>query len=169
MKMHGILALLSLFSVTAWAGTAEITWHEPETYRDIRAGSEIQSRFETRIFDEFEEYFNYIVERLPEGYTLQLKVTDLDLAGEVIFNTDFGRMQMLRVVKSNDFPRIEFSYQLLNEKGVQVKAGEERLRGRELPGQGRIARKARSHNSFLDYEKAMIDRWFYFRFEEYVK
>lgn len=169
MKMYGMLVLLSFVSVTAWAGTAEVSWHEPEKYRDVRAGEEIQSRFEKRIFEEFEMYFDYITDRLPEGYTLKLKVTDLDLAGEVIFNTDLGRMQMLRVVKSNDFPRIEFSYQLLNEKGVQVEAGEERLRGRELPGQGRIARQARPQHDLLDYEKAMIERWFRFRFENYVK
>lgn len=172
MKIHGILLLVSLVSATAWAGTAEVTWHEPENYRDIRASNEIESRFHARVFSEFEKHFNLLAAKLPEQHTLKITVTDVDLAGEVLpqsYHAYHGGFQALRVIKSMDFPRMEFSYVVENELGEVIAAGEERLRGRDLPGQGRTSRRASSQHELLDYERAMLDRWFQFRFETELK
>lgn len=172
MKALSMIILTSFFTVSAWAGTAEVTWHEPKNYRDIRASNEIESRFQARVFSEFEKHFNLLAEKLPEQHTLKITVTDVDLAGEVLpqsYHAYHGGFQALRVVKSMDFPRMEFSYVVENERGEITASGEERLRGRDLPGQGRTSRRASSQHELLDYERAMLDRWFKFRFEPELK
>lgn len=169
MKAISMVLLVGAFATNAWAGTAEVTWHEPENYRDIRAGDEVQSRFQARVFSEFEKHFNLLAEKLPAQQVLKINVTDLDLAGEVMPQPYNGGLQLLRIIKSSDFPQIEFSYERLNGAGEVIESGEERLRGRDLPGQGRTYRQASSQHELIDYERAMLDRWFRLRFETELK
>lgn len=158
--------LVVLLSSPVHAASVEVTWQEPESYRDIRAAEESQNRFQARVFDDLEKHFALLAKRLPEDQKLSITVTDLDLAGEVTPENIGGSLRLVRVVRSADFPSITFSYVLTDAEGRVVSEGNERLRGRDLPGQGRpVMRSATSQLDALAYERAMLDRWFRFRFE----
>ena len=73
-----------VLTTTAWAGTAKVTWDDPDSYRDVRAAEENQTRFERRVFDGLEAHFQELAEKLPENHVLEVTVKDLDLAGEVL-------------------------------------------------------------------------------------
>ena len=61
----------------------DITWQDPKSYTDVRPSNESRKSFRNRVFKSLDEYFNKLAEALPEGQTLEVTVTDLDLAGEV--------------------------------------------------------------------------------------
>lgn len=154
------------FASSTLAGQASVTWEDSDSYRDVRVGQGVQSRFEERVFEEFEKHFSELAEKLPEDQTIHITVTDLDLAGEVLPNQLDGTMNMVRVIRNSDFPSISFQYHIENSAGERIASGEERLRGRDLPGQGSTYMQGRSQHELLDYERAMLDRWFRFRFEQ---
>src|SRR5690554_2133082 len=126
MKIFKTVLIASLFSVNAWAGTAEVTWHEPGKYRDVQAAEELQTRFQERVFSEFEKHFDLLAAKLPENQTLKIIVTDVDLAGEVELQHMGGSLRSLRMVRSSDFPSIEFSYELVTAEGEVLIEGQER-------------------------------------------
>lgn len=169
MLRRTFISLLLGFSVitTASAATVEVDWHEPSSYRDIRPAEEPQERFQNRVFEHLSAYFETLAARLPESQKLQITVTDLDLAGEVYPENINNSLHMVRVVRSSDFPSITLSYTLTDANGTVLQEGEERLRGRDLPGQGRTSMRGRNtQQEALPYERAMLDRWFRFRFEQ---
>ncbi len=169
MKTLSMIMLTSFFAVTAWAGTAEITWHEPENYRDIRAGDELESRFQERVFAGLEEHFELLAAKLPENQILKITVTDVDLAGEIELQPMHGGLRSLRIVRGFDFPSMKFSYELVTAEGEVLVEGKERIRGRDVPEQSRPYRRASSQDKSLDSERAMLDRWFRFRIETELK
>ncbi|XPF92760.1 DUF3016 domain-containing protein [Colwellia sp. RE-S-Sl-9] len=143
-----------LLLVITWnvaAGESEVIWENPDKYTDIRAGSESQSRFEARIFNSFEKHFAKLTEKLPEGQILKIKVIDVDLAGDVRFDT----MDRIRVIRDIYFPRIEFSYQLVNADKSVAQSGEINLKDMVFMGSF-----SRYQNKSLSYEKVMLDKWF---------
>ena len=85
---------------------------------------------------------------LPDGQTLRIEVTDLDLAGEI---RPFS-WHDARVLRGGaDWPQMSLRY-TLQADGRTLKSGEARLSDLGYS----FARRSES----LGYEKAMIDRWF---------
>ncbi|WP_394204585.1 DUF3016 domain-containing protein [Shewanella waksmanii] len=107
-------------------GQVKITWQDPSSYRDVKAASDIQSRYEQRTFDNLTKELNKQFEkRFGTNQKLEMVVTDVDLAGDV--RPTFGAtMNDIRVIKDIYPPRINFSYQVL-EDGKVVMGGEEKL------------------------------------------
>lgn len=138
----------------------QITWQEPNSYTDIRPSNESRKGFRKRVFNSLDEYFNQLAEELPENQTLDVTVTNLDLAGEV-WPTMRGGAFDLRIIDTIYIPRMAFSYQL-KEGDKVVKSAEVSLK--EMAFMNRIGR-ARSSDPFR-YEKDMIKRWFDEEFED---
>ncbi|MBO9491032.1 DUF3016 domain-containing protein [Endozoicomonas sp. G2_1] len=147
----GSLTLLA--SNFSFAATAEVEWNEPEKYRDIRAGNETRKHFQNRVFKQLGDHFSKLAEQLPEGQTLKVKVTDVDLAGDV----NFGGMNQVRIIKRVFSPRLEFSYQLLDKQNQEVTASDV-----DLKDLGFLDNhlKLRYRNRSFGYEKQMLDDWF---------
>lgn len=164
-----MLGVACLVSGTLWAGTAEVTWHQPEKYSDIQVGEGVQSAFQEQILKGLEQYIEDLAGQLPADYQLQMTVTDVNLAGEVELQPYEGGLRLLRIIRNADFPSMKFSYQLNNAEGEQIMAGEERIRGRVLPGQGRLNARNRHSNEQLEYEQAMLSRWFLAQFENEIE
>lgn len=167
MKKLGLIAAMMLFPLSVSAQQVEVEWLEPDSYRDIEAAQEGKERFRTRLFEALESNFQALGERhLQEGTTLKLKVTDLDLAGQVMLEEVGTEMRTVRRVRDSEYPRISFSYELTDESGSVMKSGEERLTG-TLPGQGRLHRASRREGTDLvQHETAMMERWFRNTFKE---
>lgn len=152
-----------IFSSNVHAAKTEVVWKDYENYRDIRESSMTRDKFRDQVFTTFEEHFAELAKKLPENYTLKIEVTDVDLAGD----TRVASIHEMRVVKSIYPPSMKLTYQLLDDKGLQIKANDEEIRdlgflSKSLPIKYR-------HKSFA-YERNMLDDWFRKTFEDlYVK
>ncbi|MFT6691254.1 MAG: hypothetical protein ACJAXH_001779 [Colwellia sp.] len=157
--MTGLLSLVVVLisALTAQAAQVEVKWTNPDKYSDIDAGQGHRQHFKDRTFKAFEEHFAKMAKALPEQQKLVFDITNLDLAGDV----NFGGMKRIRIIKDIFFPRIEFSYQLLNADNTLVKSAEVSLKDMGFLMHSRL----RHRNQTLGYEKDMLDDWFRKTFE----
>lgn len=160
--MTTLLALFTFVSLlpVAYAATSEVTWTDYEKYRDIHPGSEGRKKFRERTFKNFEEHFAKLAENLSEGQMLKINVTDVDLAGD----TRSRGINELRVVKEIYFPRMNFSYELVNTDGTIAKSDKIVLKDMNFMMGGNL----KYRNKPLSYEKKMLDGWFYDTFRDLV-
>jgi len=139
-------------------GRVNIEWQDPKSYTDIRPSNQSKKRFQESTFKKLEKFMEKLATKLPEGQHLNLVVTDLDLAGHVWpgHMAGMSNTQDVRVIKRVDFPRINFSYTLLDSNGETVKAGEETLKDMSFQEH----HLGRFKSDGLRYEKNMLERWF---------
>lgn len=142
------------------AAEVEVTWQNPDKYRDVYAGDGSSRSFKENTFSQLEKHFKKLAEKLPEDYTLKIEVNDLDLAGDV----HHGGLNRIRVVKDIFFPRIKFSYQLLSADQQVVTENEVNLKDMNFMMHSSI----RYSNSSLSHEKKMLDGWFKDAFSDYL-
>lgn len=159
MKQKIVSIVIALFMVAAPASYAadkvKVEWFEPDNYTDVRSANGGKEKFRKSVFAQLEKHFEKkAAKSLPEGMVLNIKVTNLNLAGDVRYN--FGFNQEMRVVKSIYWPEIEFEYQLVDQ-GQVVKADSAKLR--DMAFLDRLQRASNSHSTF-SYEKALINEWF---------
>ena len=112
--------------------------------------------FREETFTELEENFAQLAGSLPADQILPIKVRDLDLAGYVNVN----RCKRKRFISAKYFPRIKFTYKLVNTEGGVVKAGGVNLKKPDF-----VETTLADYTEMsLGYEKFMIDEWFKFTF-----
>ncbi len=143
-------------SAGAQAATVAFEYNDPADFRDIEATDVGQKGFEAGVLSELEEQFRDEAAALPEGQTLHVTVKDVDLAGDIEYfhhGYPFG----LRVIRDVDFPKMEFSYELRDASGELISAGEEKLADMSFHFP---TFASRINASMLDYEKAMISKWY---------
>jgi hypothetical protein len=158
---------LGLSSQVVAKTEVEIEWDKPEKYRDVRPSNESRKRFREATFQHINEYMNKLALALPENQTLLMKVSDLDLAGQVWPASHVGLghgASDVRIVKNIDIPRINFSYQLLNESGQVLQEAEVKLKDMSFLDRSRRSFKSDS----LRYEKSMLQRWFIKEFGTHI-
>ncbi|MGY0565060.1 MAG: DUF3016 domain-containing protein [Paraglaciecola chathamensis] len=161
--LSGVSLMLSAQAYSQ--GKVEVTWENTEKYTDVRPSNESRKRFKERTFKQLDEYLVELAEALPEGQTLNMTVTNLDLAGQVWPASFVGignGANDVRLIKSIDIPRIAFSFELLGADGTVLQQGEQNLK--DMSFQDR-------HNPFfssenLRYEKNMLRMWFEEQFEQ---
>ena len=148
----GIAFLLCLCSQNAWASPVEISWSNPDKYRDLRAVNETKTAIRYRFFKEISHYMNELSQDLPHGYQLMMDVSQVDLAG----NIEFVHGQQVRVVKDMFYPNMAFRYQLKNSQGQVVLADDVHIKGKNFL----LSTKRRVGSEPFLYEKKMIADWF---------
>ena len=74
---------LSLSSQVLAQAEVEIEWDKPDKYRDVRPSNESRKRFREATFEHINEYMNELSLALPDNQKLLMRVSDLDLAGQV--------------------------------------------------------------------------------------
>ncbi len=148
-----IMSIAALVPFTnVQAADVEVKWTNPDKYSDIEAGEEHRKHFKERTFKSFEKHFAKLAETLPENQKLVFDITNVDLAGDV----NHGGMKRIRVVKNIFFPRIEFSYQLLNADNSVVKSEDVSLKDMGFLMHNGLKYRSQS----FGYEKEMLDDWF---------
>lgn len=165
----GALSIMASATVNAEAhpteesDRVEIEWKDPKSYSDVRSANQPRTRFRESTFKKLEQHLEKLAIKLPEGQTLKLTVTDLDLAGQVWPGHMVGLNSTsdVRMIKRIDIPRMNFAFQLLNASGNVLKEGEEKLK--DMNFQDHINRHF--NNDSLRYEKKMLDDWFKDTFE----
>ncbi|GGQ32478.1 DUF3016 domain-containing protein [Shewanella litoralis] len=107
-------------------GVVKIEWQNPKEFRDIKTSTELQSRFEKRLFETLTKNINKQAEKsLKPGQTLHMQVTNLDLAGDM--RPTFGATPGdLRIVKDLYPPRATFSF-TVNEGDKVIISGDEKI------------------------------------------
>ncbi|WP_448214200.1 DUF3016 domain-containing protein [Colwellia sp. MEBiC06753] len=155
MKFKSSLLTLILgvvLSGTVMAQPVEISWSNPDKYRDLRSVVETKTKIQHRFFKEINQHMNKLSEQLPHGYKLTMDVTQVDLAGKI----EFVNSQQIRVVKDIFYPNMAFSYQLADESGTILFKDDAQIKGKNF------LMNSRQYSSFeqFPHEKKMLTEWF---------
>jgi hypothetical protein len=156
--LAGALAFAALvtmpLSVEA-AGSVDVTFINPERYRDI------DDRFTGRRsgnLKEIESYFDYLGERhLKDGQVVSIEVLNIDLAGQ--YEPWRFELRNVRIMRDVTPPRFRLRYALVDRGKLLVRAEENVTDMTYLWGAGSIYGGQR-----LGYEKKMLRDWFRRRF-----
>jgi len=152
-KFHLLTFVAMLFTVSStFAATSEVKWTNPDDYRDIRPGESHRKHFKERTFNTLEKHFAKLAEKLPEGQTLKIDVSNVDLAGDV----NFGGARRYRLIKEIYFPKMHFSYQVVDMNDVEISSGKADLKDMNFMSNSGL----RYRNKSLGYEMKMLDDWF---------
>jgi hypothetical protein len=160
MKKHlhkTLLAAACGLALSTGAHAAALVFEhgDPQHFQDIRATDQSQARFEQRVLKDLEEHFRKEAAVLPEGQTLHVNVTDVDLAGFIEYF--HSRYPMgLRVVRNVDFPQMDLSYELRDGNDNVIQSGDAELKDLGF----RFTSVQPRRDDPLRYEKAMISDWF---------
>lgn len=90
---------------------------------------------------------------LHEGQQLEIRFTDIDLAGDHLPQVD-PALSDVRVVTRLYPPRLKFSYSLRDASGTLLKSGDADLRDLAFDTQ-----TGTPYTDALRYEKRMLDKW----------
>jgi hypothetical protein len=157
-KTFAILAAASLAGAPAYAAHAKVEFVKPESFTD--AGRNYAGR---EAEDNLRRLASHITaeagKRLPADQTLEVWVTDVDLAGYYDPRQTFTHE--VRIVKDIYPPRMKLRFRLTRADGSVVKEGE-----RSLVDGNFLSRAQRYPLDGLGYEKTMLDRWFRDEFQE---
>lgn len=149
-------SLLVSFSSVAneKADKSAVSFDTPKKFRDIRASDESQKRFTSRLQKKLYDYVQRLSKDLPEGHSLNIVFTDIDLAGRVEYN--FTMSREIRVVKHHDWPRLNFKAELLKGGNV-IKSESVELKDLAFMDRSFVGY---SSGDTLRYEKRMLKDWF---------
>jgi len=166
MKTHIMILAAALGGSVALAGAAEpapapadsrvsVTFVDPGHFTDFKQDdNDATSQF---LVDQLREFIATTGGRyVPAGMNLEIKVTDVDLAGsfEPWRGPEFAR---IRVVKSIYPPRIKLQFKLTDARGQTVSSGDRSLT--DLAFQMRDPFLQPS-DDYLRYEKDLLRDWF---------
>lgn len=140
-----------------------VEWVKPKKFRDVRHPTMSTKRYRDSVLLELETFFTTLGKGLSEGQSLNLKVTDLDLAGAVqspsmagLRNFSNSGINTYRIVRDIDIPRMTFTYELVDAQGQVLKQDDVKLKDMSFLSRVGSVNK----NTSLKYEKVMISRWF---------
>lgn len=137
-----------------------VTWGDYQTFTDVKPANGMRKAYAESTFKTLEEYMHKLAADLPQGHTLAMTITNLDLAGRVLPGSFTGlglhSADMIRVIKTIDIPRIEFTYEYKDANGIVVKSDTVNLKDMSF---------MTGHNPLfssdsLKYEKNMLRKWF---------
>jgi len=133
----------------------DVVFEKPEEFADVKDSTMNSDKDRESILGLLKEYLQEAAPKLlPEGHSLSITVTEVDMAGE--FEPWHGpRFDSVRIVKDIYPPRINLSYRLTDATGAVVKEGKRELRDLSfMPNVSPI-----SSQDSLRYEKAMLRDW----------
>ena len=152
MHARTFLAAALLAAAPAYAARAKVEFVHPESFTDAGRNYAGEERD-----DNLQRLASHIgalaAKRLPADQTLEVWVTDVDLAGYYDPRQPFTHE--VRIVKDFYPPRMKLRFRLGQADGTVVKEGERRLTDRDF-----LTRAQRYPLDGLGYERTMLDRWF---------
>ncbi|MGQ8364930.1 DUF3016 domain-containing protein [Glaciecola sp. 1036] len=145
--------------------SVRIEWIEPKSFTDVRDRISSTEKYRRYVFNTIQKHFEKLTAELPAGYQLKMQVTDLDLAGDTragmsLFNDP--NMYDVRVIRRIDIPRMQFSYELIDQAGEVLMSENVKLKDMGFLEGPRSIRNDRP----LYYEKKMLTDWFNSTFKD---
>ena len=117
--------------------------------------TQVKKSFRRSLFAQMDKHWQKVANKhLPEGVALDVKVTNVNLAGDVRYNFQMG--QSIRLVKTIYWPSIEFEY-TLREGNKVIKTDTIKLKDMAFMDRG--GSLTRSSTPYF-YEKRLITDWF---------
>jgi hypothetical protein len=147
---YALLCIGCLFALGAQAGgQVDVTFQDAQAFTDTRS---TWLRQQT-LLDGLAGHLKLLAQNhLADHQLLHIRITDVDLAGEIEYTHRIPEIRVLRDITS---PHIELRYQLQSADQVQAES-EVSLRDFSY-----LARSNRySEGDPLRYEKQMLDEWF---------
>ncbi len=112
-------------AATRGGGQAVVTFVNPEQFTDVVLTDRSREASRAIVLPEFERTLRESASReLPTGFRLDLRITDMDLAGWIRPTRDGRRM---RIVRDGLPARIKFEYTLSDAAGRAVETGRKTL------------------------------------------
>jgi hypothetical protein len=151
----GLVAACSLHAADAkTASRTEVLFDHPENFTDVKDSIVPSDKGRDAILSQFRTFLQDKADpRLPEGYTLKIVFTDIDLAGE--FEPQRGaQWEDVRIVKAIYPPAFKFTYSVMDPSGRVVKQGTENIRDTTFDTRITVNREDSLH-----YEKDILDDW----------
>lgn len=159
------LSLLAFLSLAA-AGVAvaaaadkpvpaiEVTFVDAEKFTDAKDSDMGSDRGREAVLDQLKDHLvTHGAKYLAKGQRLQIKVTDVDLAGD--FEPWRGiNYHDIRIVKDIYPPRVELEFKLIDADGKVVSEGK-----RQLRDLGYLTSLAMPTSDPLRYDKEMLNDW----------
>lgn len=155
-KLLLVLSVMAVFSGLAQAGEAKVNWGKFDDFTDIVSSHSSKELFREDLQKEFALVFNHLAKKLPDGFELEVTVTDIDLAGDVRPGMWVSSTHDIRVMREIYWPRMNFSFELRNEKKEVIATGKEELRDMDYLRRARIP----SGNTSFEFEEKMLQDWF---------
>lgn len=136
------------------ASRVEVTFVEPEKFTDAADASRGSDWGRDSNLEVLKEHLERRASRmLLEGQRLVVKITDVDLAGEVE-PWRGPRLQDVRIVKEIYPPRIDLTFQLFDASGAVIKEG-----SRHLSDMSFLMNSTPIRTDSRVYEKNLLDDW----------
>lgn len=152
----GMLAAGALFAASAEkpVPATDVTFVEPEKFTDVKNRQMDDSRDRDYLLEQLKDHLvSRSAKYLAAGQRLEIKVTDVDLAGD--FEPWRGpNFHDIRIVKDLYPPRMNLQFRLLDANGKVVSEGKRQLR--EL---GYLMLTAMPTSDPLRYDKEMLSNW----------
>ena len=149
-RQAALAGLCLAAAANASAGTAHVTFVQPENFSDVPFFAPDRER----VLQDLRGHFDQLAARLPAGQQLDVEVTDIDLAGR-IWPTRFHGQDIRIVNGGADWPHMSLRY-TVTQDGKVVKSGKDELS--DMAYQEHTARYG--SDDTLRYEKNMLDQWF---------
>jgi hypothetical protein len=135
------------------AARVSVVFVDPQKFTDTKrdswsdSGSDLLQQLQTFMQETGERY-------VPAGMHLEIKITDVDLAGEFEpwHGPDFDSVRIVRAIYP---PRFKLEFSLTDAKGTVLKSGP-----REITDLAFQLRTAWPADDYLRYEKAILRDWF---------
>jgi len=157
MKTSTLVTVLGLFAGVLSAEPAAavtVDFVDTDNFTDFTNSYSFPDRGQDKIIENLSEYITTRAERkLPAGFSLQVVVTDVDMAGE-FEPWRSSSSSDVRIVKDLYPPRINLSFRVVNAQGAVVAEGNRKLRDMGFMYSGRAL-----DSDPLKYEKKLLDRW----------
>ena len=157
-----LTALLGLVAATAApaakadkpASPVEVTFIAPENFTDAKEGALDSARGRDALLDQLKAHLvTTAAQYLTTGQRLEIKVTDVDLAGD--FEPWHGStFNDIRIVKDIYPPRINLEFRLLGADGKVVSEGK-----RQLRDLGYLLTATLPASDPLRYDKQVLSDW----------
>lgn len=158
----GLLAALITLAAAGMASAVDqpgsrisVVFVEPQRFTDILESATRSEKGSAAILDEIAQFLRETGEaQLAAGFALELRITDIDLAGEFepVRGPQFERTRLMREVY---WPRFDLGFRLKDGEGHVVKEGQRTLRDLNY-----LTRSQRVSEDRLRYEKALLRDWF---------
>jgi hypothetical protein len=131
-----------------------VVFSTPEKFTDVKEDSMGSDKGRDGILDQLREYLVLQTRNsVPEGQTLKIMITDVDMAGD--FEPWHGpSTQDVRIIRDIYPPKIDLFFTLTDASGKTVKEGKRQLRDMAFNMKISINR-----NDPLRYEKELLNDW----------
>jgi hypothetical protein len=155
-----LLTFLTGIAIANPTPQSKIHFSQPEKFIDFRTKIVLTEKDRNQLMDELAQQIQTaIAEILPNGQSMSIDFTNIDMAGYV-----YPSANDIRTVRQDsDKSLLVFDYSIYDAEGNQIDQGHKRLINQHLSSIEH--RSKRYEHSHFKYEMAMFSRWL----KRYVK